>query len=330
MNYYVKGDAAKAEEIKAAFKKLGYDTENLFFTSSQLYYTIEGKVELMCSEAFQNLIKTHPDYKELELPTKHNFKMGDWIVRNDGCSIVPIQIYNIKKDRYLVTNMLGSKGELMINRQDEWHLWTIQDAIDGDVLALNGKPFIYSHNKYGKNYCYIDDCGQFRVNFNLVLEGNCVCPATKQERDLLFSKMREVGYEWDSDKKELHKIIEPKFKVGDKVIYKGKVRTITRIVENYYEFDGWVASCRIEKQDELLSPAPKPHYDIANFHAGMPVLVRDDNSDEWNYLLFSHYRTKFSDHFFAGGSPWCQCIPFDGNEALLGTTDIPNEEYINW
>lgn len=73
------------------------------------------------------------------------------------------------------------------------------------------------------------------------------------------------------------------------------------------------------------------HYDIANFHEGMPVLVRDDNSDEWNYLLFSHYRTKFSDHFFAGGNPWCQCIPLnEETKHLLGTADMCDEQYINW
>jgi hypothetical protein len=28
-------------------------------------------------------------------------------------------------------------------------------------------------------------------------------PATKEQRDLLFQKMKEAGYEWDSNKKEL-------------------------------------------------------------------------------------------------------------------------------
>lgn len=32
---------------------------------------------------------------------------------------------------------------------------------------------------------------------------NEVYPATKEQRDLLFQKMKEVGYEWDSEKKEL-------------------------------------------------------------------------------------------------------------------------------
>ena len=75
---------------------------------------------------------------------------------------------------------------------------------------------------------------------------------------------------------------------------------------------------------------PKPHYDIANFHAGMPVLVRDGNCHEWRYVTFSHYR-KVGTPFCAGGQYWSQCIPFDeGTKHLLGTTDMPSEEYINW
>ena len=31
-------------------------------------------------------------------------------------------------------------------------------------------------------------------------------PATKEQRDLLFAKMKEAGYEWDAEKKELKKI----------------------------------------------------------------------------------------------------------------------------
>ena len=76
---------------------------------------------------------------------------------------------------------------------------------------------------------------------------------------------------------------------------------------------------------------PKPHYDIANFHAGMPVLVRIDNSHMWSYTLFSHYNKGWNYPFSVASC--CnikQCIPYEGNEHLLGTTDPCGEEYINW
>ena len=31
-------------------------------------------------------------------------------------------------------------------------------------------------------------------------------PATKEQRDFLFQKMKDAGYEWDEDKKELKKL----------------------------------------------------------------------------------------------------------------------------
>ena len=92
--------------------------------------------------------------------------------------------------------------------------------------------------------------------------------------------MKEEGYQWDENKKELKKI--------------------------------------------------QLHYDIANFHAGMPVLVRDYDNNRWSYVQFSHYVGECRMKFNACGLPYIQCIPFDGNEHLLGTTDMCDECYINW
>ena len=73
---------------------------------------------------------------------------------------------------------------------------------------------------------------------------------------------------------------------------------------------------------------PKPHYDISNFYAGMPVLVREYDTCHWQWVLYSHFNGVGL--FFAAGKTWRQCIPFEGNEHLLGTTDMCPEEYINW
>lgn len=62
----------------------------------------------------------------------------------------------------------------------------------------------------------------------------------------------------------------------------------------------------------------------------MPVLVRNDESNDWRYVQFSHTRVMPSYRFVAGAAAWQQCIPFEGNESLLGTTDMPSDEFINW
>ena len=76
---------------------------------------------------------------------------------------------------------------------------------------------------------------------------------------------------------------------------------------------------------------PKPHYDISNFHAGMPVLQRSGNDEHWDYNIFSRYLNNNCSHpFILVGCHSRQCIPFEGNEHLLGTTDPCDEQYINW
>ena len=85
-----------------------------------------------------------------------------------------------------------------------------------------------------------------------------------------------------------------------------------------------------DDEKKELKNIPK-HYDISNFHAGMPVLVRADNVCRWNYSVFSHI-TGNKDWLFAvcNGVSFTQCIPFEGNEKLLGTTNACNDIYVNW
>ena len=76
---------------------------------------------------------------------------------------------------------------------------------------------------------------------------------------------------------------------------------------------------------------PKPHYNIKNFYAGMPVLVRADNNCKWDYSVFSRITSnEFWQFAVCNGVNFAQCIPFEGNEHLLGTTDMCDEMYINW
>lgn len=351
MNYYKQGDAAKADKIKAAFEKLGYDVSGfdmcndniLFFT-----YKLQGGGKVISTTNANlytaNIIKTHPDYKELELPVEPKFKVGDWVVKKDGTTFYggnyAEQITIIESEEWDKRIWFSSTTWL---QENDIRLWTIQDAKDGDVLVttkIRSCPFIYRKTNYNNNLAYyyagIDGNGDFcegclkrtLCHFGSVSD---VIPATKEQRDLLFSKMKEEGYEWDVDKKELRKIIEPKFKVGDRVIYGGKERTITFMDDHFYDFDGGCAGCRIELQDELLSPAPNPHYDIANFKPFDKVLVRDADDGKWRCNWFSHYSGEGGVYrFVTTKCGYAQCIPFEGNEHLLGTTDPCDEQYINW
>ena len=58
------------------------------------------------------------------------------------------------------------------------------------------------------------------------------------------------------------------------------------------------------------------------------VLIRDENCDLWHIDLFEEYNEgdlKFP--YYCMGEHYKQCIPYEGNESLLGTTLPPKHKY---
>ena len=144
------------------------------------------------------------------------FHEGEWIVyKNDICQIVKRE----EGCNKLVT-VFGIEKELVNERNlSTARLWTIQDAKDGDVLAENAGTAILMFRGIGNTkwndvidyYCYYD-CylEKFNVQEDVKhwgnTENNQLEPATRKQCDLLFQKMKEAGYEWDDEKKEIRKI----------------------------------------------------------------------------------------------------------------------------
>ncbi len=139
------------------------------------------------------------------------FHKGDWITNG---AAMPAQISSIEDDLYFTHNdTIGGDIESI---DKEYHLWTINDAEDGDVLATDkGGIFIYAKTLYSKPYAYcgVDKFGVFKdncLNNNWANSVDNIHPATKEQRDLLFQKMHDAGYDWDTEKKELNKIAHQK------------------------------------------------------------------------------------------------------------------------
>ena len=132
------------------------------------------------------------------------FKIGYWITIDKPCQIISIS----DTGNYIVRYCDNEKTHILSKNfcESYFHLWTINNAEDGDMLTVNGRPFIYCcYNDYQGNYCCIDSDGKFRPNLDFGFNGKTILPATKEQRDLLFSKMKEAGYEWDAKDKELKK-----------------------------------------------------------------------------------------------------------------------------
>lgn len=145
---------------------------------------------------------------------KPKFHEGEWVV--DNCNNI-WKIEAILSQFYILKGVEGDKSVPTIEWADKtFHLWTINDAKDGDVLASKeGNPFIYDKNRYNNGLAYY--YAGLGVNNKLTIKSphnmlahfgklRSVSPATKEQRDFLFQKMHNAGYEFDIEKKELKKI----------------------------------------------------------------------------------------------------------------------------
>lgn len=57
------------------------------------------------------------------------------------------------------------------------------------------------------------------------------------------------------------------------------------------------------------------------------VLVRDLNDEEWKIDFFNRNRDLDNYPYVCLSNVWKQCIPYEGNESLLGTTNTPEPKY---
>lgn len=149
------------------------------------------------------------------------FKAGDWVVCD---ALNTAKIINIDGDRYKVEFIDGNKGFPHIDYIDRlFHLWTVKDAKDGDVLC-NGKMIVIfkhfeepSYRQHIVAYIGLDIIGNIQITddtWNLGIDKTK--PATKEQRNTLFAKMKEAGYEWDAEKKKLKKIEQKS--VGEEIV----------------------------------------------------------------------------------------------------------------
>lgn len=139
------------------------------------------------------------------------FKVDNWITDGENTW----KIAGIRKLDYLLRSQNGDAVNIIISYVDEhFHLWSIQDAKDGDVLVCEDDkmPFIFKglldhhYPNCPVAYCSIDNEKEFIVCHGDSWWDDCkIEPATKEQREFLFAKMKEAGYEWDTDKKELKK-----------------------------------------------------------------------------------------------------------------------------
>jgi hypothetical protein len=97
----------------------------------------------------------------------------------------------------------------------------------------------------------------------------------------------------------------------------------------YYTWDGkyrlsdYYPSLYYRRAKIIDGPAPvrkKPEPKLEPFQK---VLVRNNKEDIWSADIFSHYMIAYTNPYVCIGNLWINCIPYDGNEHLLGTSGVP-------
>lgn len=161
--------------------------------------------------------------------------------------------------------------------------------------------------------------------------------ATEHESKRLFETIEKYGYHWNPETKTLEKVIQPKFKAGDKVVRKGDVSSpvsITGVGDEYYysNTESSVAVLPIVEQYNWELVPDK--FDTTTLKPFDKVLVRRNEDKNWRCSFFSHMDEDLHAHCYKyvtiGGKSYPMCIPYEGNEHLLGKTDECDEYFKNW
>ena len=297
---------------------------------------------------------TAPWYKNEQKSTdkiESRFKVGDWVVNKFGDSW---HIDSLDNKNYQVSNVKGNYNYFPISKQDEMHLWTIQDAKDGDFLCCkSGWMCIFkSLNNYTNtfsSYCFMDsnkcffnsggECHTLDKEFINAYNGE-IHPATKEQCDILFQKIKEAGYKWNDETKTLKKLIKPKFNVGDKIRHKDTNKDDVYEISNIYDGSygivdfNWMIYMKYQDQYELVPNK----FDPKTLKPFDKVLVKNDDDITWVAALFSHI-IEFHDEvtgndYLESVTSYCTssfCIPYnDDTKHLVGTEDEAPEFYKYW
>lgn len=255
-----------------------------------------------------NGYKWNAETKTLEKLIVPKFKAGDKIKEINERFPSTRTIYNYVEGIGYSTTI---HDWVRIEDQDNWELVPTYKFKVGDKIV----------NKNNLTECW------YVQGINTYCNSDYYCIVTKGEVANLHFK--------DQDNWELVPV--PKFKVGDIVetkrnkLFDYKIIKITDTHYTLKSIPGENTYDILICEDENWKLVPNK-FDISNLKAYDKVLVRDSNDEAWVNAFFGFcdnvtYKTCI---FVTGNENWCQCIPYEGNEHLLGTNNDCDEYYKNW
>lgn len=254
-------------------------------------------------------------------------------------------VFNFSYDgRY---NLNGECCIFPSKEQRDWCKFQIPFK-DGDIIYVKSKSVsnielvaIYEkeNNERIYDYCSVPLGSKSFYHYNvygLISKNNIDISrlATEEEKIKLFQAIKDNGYKWNKETKTLETLVEPTFKVGDRIRHKdsGICCTLGEYSEGISAYRTNIGGLSITHKDmeqwELCQLPNK--FDITTLKPfESRVLVRDYYHECWRVSFFGHF-DKFMGKFDTVRGVYIQCIPYEGNEHLLNTSNDCEEFYKTW
>lgn len=236
------------------------------------------------------------------------------------------------------------KCDVLVNKDGDVHI-IFERFVDGTYCSFVGKYYLWKEN---------NDTEQFYEKERLLTSD--FNKANKEEAQTYINTIEEkLGSKLNRETLAIEKT-QPEFKDGDIVCISGMGYLTYGIVKSidylskkleYYvlndmstlEFEDWLSFedkhiqpitetqqiilfDALEKEGKAWDAEKKQIVDLKPKVELKPfdkVLIRDINVERWKASFFSY---KEESHYVSiEGRCWRQCIPYEGNEHLLGTTE---------
>lgn len=304
------------------------------------------------------ILKHCPKGIKLYSPTWGNVKL----IEVTPTKVIKIKVWNFTEG-LTPDGRYSDNGECVIfpsKDQRDWSKFRLP-AKRGDIMMIpnTDHAFIttggFTDNGSIMFVCGIDADNELFINpSNAGWTKEFYIPASEEAKKELFDKIVEAGYKWNTDTLELE-TIEPMFKEGDVVIddqgnlclvskirddgfitiaaalYTNKIlnvytsNTVTRSIQ-------LVSIASITDRNTLYSALVREGYIYdkeqhilvkQEFKPFDKVLVRNSGFEPWKIDFYSTYMENKSYPYICAANDYKICIPYEGNEYLLGTTDSP-------
>lgn len=246
------------------------------------------------------------------------------------------------------SKLAWNTGDILVNKDGNAHV--IFEGFDDDTYeTFNGNNYLWKNE--GITMCF----GEYEDE----LPTSDFSKANKEDAQKYIHQIeKRLGYKLNFETLKIEK--HPEFKDGDIVVYKCEIYDVPSTIfifrgisqrTPYYSYyasldsDGFL-SCKLggfgiykrelrlateEEKEQLFSALKKkgkawdggkkaivdlkPKIELKPFDK---VLVRDSESDKWRANLFGYIDKD--EYYHCVYANWAYCIPYIGNESLLGTT----------